>query len=572
MDYQKVMEILSQCGLGAILLSARNEILEANELAIHLLHGEGGLTGKILDTIAPQLCEESEEPLYANIAFGEYLLRVPEPTIDDLPTGTRLLVFRNAADDACHDMLISIVNQISESIALYDAKGRAYLLNDATVKMESIDTKDILGESVADVYRMLDGTELAISQVLRTKKPLLNNRQYYSTRYGRDFDVVSNTYPITQNGQLLGAFCVMEDWRIMDDLHRQIIELQGKLLEKQTPGKQSDNLLLARYTFRDIRYTSASMKRVVEQCEQIAKNDSSVMIYGETGTGKELFAQSIHNASSRKDRPFLAINCAALPENLLEGILFGTEKGAYTGAENRAGLFEQANGGTLLLDEINSMNISLQAKLLRVLQDGMVRRVGGMTETHIDVRVLSNINIPPNQAIEEHKLRLDLFYRLGVVNIHIPPLRERKEDISLLAKQFILQLDKKLRKNVRDIDEETLRRVREYDWPGNVRELQHTIEHAMNVIPNDMSVITPEYIPWYVMTTAVRPKETVYSEAMSSLDGTMQDIERRTICKALRESGGNISEAARNLNMSRQNLQYRIKRHKIDIPTLLRQE
>ena len=215
MDYQKVMEILSQCGLGAILLSTRNEILEANELAIHLLHGEGGLTGKILDTLAPQLCEESEEPLYANIAFGEYLLRVPEPTIDDLPTGTRLLVFRNAADDACHDMLISIVNQISESIALYDAKGRAYLLNDATVKMESIDTKDILGESVADVYRMLDGAELAISQVLRTKKPLLNNRQYYSTRYGRDFDVVSNAYPITQNGQLLGAFCMMKDWRIM---------------------------------------------------------------------------------------------------------------------------------------------------------------------------------------------------------------------------------------------------------------------------------------------------------------------------------------------------------------------
>lgn len=253
-------------------------------------------------------------------------------------------------------------------------------------------------------------------------------------------------------------------------------------------------------------------------------------------------------------------------------ILFGTEKGAYTGAENRAGLFEQANGGTLLLDEINSMNISLQAKLLRVLQDGMVRRVGGMTETHIDVRALSNINIPPNQAIEEHKLRLDLFYRLGVVNIHIPPLRERKEDIGLLAKQFILQLDKKLRKNVRDIDEGTLRRFREYDWPGSVRELQHAIEHAMNVIPNDMSIITPEYIPWHVMTGAAHPKEAAYSEAMPSLEGTMQDIERRTICKALRASGGNISEAARNLNMSRQNLQYRIKRHKIDIPALLRQE
>lgn len=572
MDYQKVMEILSQCGLGAILLSTRNEILEANELAIHLLHGEGGLTGKILDTLAPQLCEESEEPLYANIAFGEYLLRVPEPTIDDLPTGTRLLVFRNAADDACHDMLISIVNQISESIALYDAKGRAYLLNDATVKMESIDTKDILGESVADVYRMLDGAELAISQVLRTKKPLLNNRQYYSTRYGRDFDVVSNTYPITQNGQLLGAFCMMKDWRIMDDLHRQIIELQGKLLEKQTPGKQSDNLLLARYTFRDIRYTSASMKRVVEQCEQIAKNDSSVMIYGETGTGKELFAQSIHNASSRKDRPFLAINCAAIPENLLEGLLFGTERGAYTGAERRAGLFEQANGGTLLLDELNSMNVNLQSKLLRVLQDGTFRRVGGTAEIHTNVRVLSNINIPPYQAIEEGKLRRDLFYRLGVVNISIPPLRERREDIGMLAKTFIIQYNKSLVKNVKDINQATLEYFLNYDWPGNVRELQHAIEHAMNVLPDIQSIITPEYLPEHILTMSRRKLVSDMSDRENALSHAVKGVEYQTVCKALLDSGGNISAAAKLLGMSRQNLQYRIRRYRIDIQELIRQD
>ena len=572
MDYQKVMEILSQCGLGAILLSTRNEILEANELAIHLLHGEGGLTGKILDTLAPQLCEESEEPLYANIAFGEYLLRVPEPTIDDLPTGTRLLVFRNAADDACHDMLISIVNQISESIALYDAKGRTYLLNDATVKMESIDTKDILGESVADVYRMLDGTELSISQVLRTKKPLLNNRQYYSTRYGRDFDVVSNTYPITQNGQLLGAFCVMKDWRIMDDLHRQIIELQGKLLEKQTPGKQSDNLLPARYTFRDIRYTSASMKRVVEQCEQIAKNDSSVMIYGETGTGKELFAQSIHNASSRKDRPFLAINCAAIPENLLEGLLFGTERGAYTGAERRAELFEQANGGTLLLDELNSMNVNLQSKLLRVLQDGTFRRVGGTAEIHTNVRVLSNINIPPYQAIEEGKLRRDLFYRLGVVNISIPPLRERREDIGMLAKTFVIQYNKSLVKNVKDINQATLEYFLNYDWPGNVRELQHAIEHAMNVLPDIQSIITPEYLPEHILTMPRRKLVSDMGDRENALNHAVKGAEYQTVCKALLDSGGNISAAAKLLGMSRQNLQYRIRRYRIDIQELIRQD
>lgn len=564
MDYQKVMAILSQCGLGALLLSERGEILEANELGVHLLHGEGGLTGKRLDGIAPELCEESEDPLYANIAFGEYLLRVPSPELE-VPPGTQLIVFRNAADDACHDMLISVMNQLKESVALYDAKGRAYLLNDATVQMEAVSTPDVVGEYVSDIYRVRDGSELATTQVLRTKKPLIDKRIYYSTRFGRDVDTMTSTYPITQNGQLLGAFCIMEDWHMMDDLHRQILELQSKLLNKPATGKQNDSNLSARYHFQDIRYTSAAMGRVVEQCRQVAKSDSSVMIYGETGTGKELFAQSIHNASRRADGPFLAINCAAIPENLLEGLLFGTERGAYTGAERREGLFEQADGGTLLLDELNSMNINLQSKLLRVLQDGAFRRVGGTTELRTNVRVLSNINMPPYRAIEENKLRRDLFYRLGVVNISIPPLRERKEDIPMLVKSFIIRYNKSLEKNVKDISPETLSRFQRYDWPGNVRELQHAIEHAMNILPDTLSRITPEFLPEQILLAARAQAE---EATPPSLNRAVKDMEYQAVCRALRESGGNISAAAKTLNMSRQNLQYRIKRYQIDLAKL----
>ena len=554
-DYQAIMDILSQCGLGAVLLSDLDQILRANETGIHLLHGEGGLTGKLMDEIAPQLCQESEEPLYANIAFGEYLLRCPTPQVDDLPERTHLVVFRNAACDACHDMLISIMNQINEAVALFDANGRAYLLNDAVVKMESVVTKDVLGEPVQDIYEMQDGTKLTVPEVLRTKR-----------RYGKNIDVMSSTYPITQNGQLLGAFTVMEDWHMVDELHRQIIELQGKLLEKSV-GQKKNNALPAKYSFKDICYTSTCMQKAVEQCRRVAKGDSSVMIYGETGTGKELFAQSIHNASRRADGPFLAINCAAIPENLLEGLLFGTERGAYTGAERRAGLFEQANSGTLLLDELNSMNPNLQSKLLRVLQDGTFRRVGGSAEIQADVRILSNINIPPYQAIEENKLRRDLFYRLGVVNISIPPLRERKEDIPLLAKTFIIQYNKRLVKNVKDISRETLERFQNYDWPGNVRELQHAIEHAMNVLPDTMSVITPEYLPELILSESEKRPEGM--PLRHSLSNVIQDMEYHTICQALRASGGNISAAARSLHMSRQNLQYRIKRYQIDLKKLL---
>jgi arginine utilization regulatory protein len=290
------------------------------------------------------------------------------------------------------------------------------------------------------------------------------------------------------------------------------------------------------------------------------------MIYGETGTGKELLAQSIHNASRRSNSPFLAINCAAIPDNLLEGLLFGTEKGAYTGAESRAGLFEQANGGTLLLDEINSMNMLLQSKLLRVLQDGMVRRVGGIKEIHVDVRVLSNTNSPPYQAIEENKLRRDLFYRLGVININIPPLRDHKEDIPLLSKNFILRFNKKLLKNVRNIDSATLELFNSYDWPGNIRELEHAIEHAMNLLPNDRALITPDYVPEHILSSSalLLCGEGGVPQNPSSFSNAVQNTECQMLRKALLENGGNISKTARSFGISRQNLQYRLKRCGID--------
>ena len=574
MKCAEVMQVLSQCELGAVLMEKNTRILALNEMADRLLHGDGKLVGQLLWDVAAPLCEVTERPVYANIFFREYLLRCPSPEVSDLPHHSELVVFRNAENDACHDMLISVLNQISESVVLCDAQGRMYLLNDAAVKMDSIVTFDVLGDNVSDVYHTRDGSELLIPQVIRDRRPRINHRQYYTTKYGKDLDVVSNNYPIIQNGQILGGFAVMEDWSQINDLNRQILDLHDRLLERTAERKSREkSLLSAKYQFKDIIHISSNMNSVLIQCKRVAKSDSSVMIYGETGTGKELLAQSIHNASSRANDPFLAINCAAIPENLLEGILFGTEKGAYTGAERRAGLFEQADNGTLLLDEINSMQISLQSKLLRVLQDGMIRRVGSTSEIHVNVRVLSNINLPPYQAIEEGKLRRDLFYRLGVVNINIPPLRERKEDISLLAKSFILQCNKKLIKNISNIDNAVLSLFHSYDWPGNVRELQHAIEHAMNILPDNCSVITPEYLPTHIsasVTPAVVQPE--MKKEYHHLSRTVQDIEYRALCDTLRANKGNVTKAAADLGMSRQNLQYRIKRFGIDIQAIKREQ
>ena len=228
------------------------------------------------------------------------------------------------------------------------------------------------------------------------------------------------------------------------------------------------------------------------------------------------------------------------------------------------------------------MNISVQSKLLRVLQDGMVRRVGGVSETHVDVRVLSSINVPPYQAIAEGNLRQDLFYRLGVVNITVPPLRERREDIPLLAKQFIMEFNKKLGKNVSTLHPDTLKLLQEYHWPGNVREFQHVIEHAMNIIPADCSVLTPEYIFMPAVQhppaasgtplpgTSQMPKKRAPAEEVS-LNGHMQNVEREAICKVLQACGGNVTKAAKLLKMSRQSLQYRIKRYQIDLRELMQE-
>lgn len=579
MTYKDIFDILSQSGLGALLLSKDKEILDINAIGDQLLLGNGHLIGKQLNIVAPILCEPIEKKQYQYITFGKYLMRCSAPEADDLPPQTQLIAFQDASAYVQRDMMLSIINQSTEGVILCDEENRICLLNDAAVKMDSIVSSEVIGEDIRNVYFTHDHSELLVPTVIRDKIPLRNVRQFYTTRYGRDVDIVSNSFPVLRGDQTLGGFSLMEDWEMVDQLHKQIIDLQEKLTNLTSLGNKRSNksTLTAKYRFQDITHVSAAMHDIILHCKQAAKSDSSVMIYGETGTGKELIAQSLHNASRRANGPFLAINCAALPEPLLESLLFGTERGSYTGAESRAGLFEQADHGTLFLDELNSMNISVQSKLLRVLQDGMIRRVGGVTETHVDVRVLSSINVHPYQAIAAGNLRQDLFYRLGVINITLPPLRERREDIPILAKQFIMEFNKKLGKNVSDLHPDTLKMLQKYHWPGNVREFQHIIEHAMNIIPANYSLLTPDFIylsPQQFPPTPSTASIQADSRAASgeaSLNNHMQTVEYEAVCKVLQACGGNITKAAALLKISRQSLQYRIKRYQIDIPALIQE-
>jgi len=282
-----------------------------------------------------------------------------------------------------------------------------------------------------------------------------------------------------------------------------------------------------------------------------------VLITGESGTGKELVARSLHELSQSKG-PFVAVNCSAIPETLLESEIFGHERGAFTGAtERRPGCFELAHGGTLFLDEIAEMGMAIQAKFLRILQDGSVRRLGGRAELKVDVRVLAATNKDPLQAIKDGVFREDLYYRLNVIQIPLPPLRERREDIPLLAQAFIEDFNKKYDKRVRSVDEATQAILLEHPWPGNVRELRNAVERA--VILCDEELIAPPHLP--PGFTAPARHEEAPGGVLIPLGTTVDEAEKQLILKTLASAGGNKAKAASILGISIKTLHNKLHRY-----------
>ncbi|MCA1786392.1 MAG: sigma 54-interacting transcriptional regulator, partial [Desulfobacteraceae bacterium] len=293
-------------------------------------------------------------------------------------------------------------------------------------------------------------------------------------------------------------------------------------------------------------------------------------ISGETGTGKELFAQSIHNHSPRKKKPFIPVNCAAIPENLLEGILFGTSRGSFTGAIDKPGLFEQANGGTIFLDELDAMPLTLQAKLLRVIQEKKVRKLGSLKETDLDVKILSSVGQPPLKTIQNGSLRMDLFYRMGVVSILLPPLRERKGEFDALIRYFITKYNQALKEKVTSISPRVAELFAGYNWPGNVRELEHIIEAAMNMV-GGASVIRMAHLPPHIFSfVGKNPLQTsTHKPDNREIFGTslleaQASSEQQMIAGALAGSRGNAAKAARRLGISPQSFHYKLKKYGIN--------
>ena len=454
------------------------------------------------------------------------------------------------------EQILNIYNHV-DTVILTDAKGYITYFVTYRPNVNPHRPKNMVGKHMLEAFPMLTEESSTVMRVIRSGEPLLNELQEFPyENYSYTVRSINSTIPIKENGRFVGVANMI---RYLDGPFKRN-EIVIELKEKKDFG--------TRYTIDDIEGCSESVLALKQKIRMVAETDSAVLIYGETGTGKELAAQSLHSLSSRRDNRFVSQNCAAIPESLLESILFGTVKGAYTGAENTAGLFEIAKGGTLFLDEINSMDVSLQAKLLRVIEDNEVTRIGSSEPIKTDVRIISALNENPIDCIKNGKLRRDLFYRLSTVEIDIEPLRKRKEDISYMTDYYINYFNKRMNRAITGIDEEVRRIFAMYDWPGNVRELRNVLEGAFNVATS--RTIKKKYLPNYLLQelnlAGIDPQEEHIIRWSNgddfNIDEAVKEYEKSIILSALQNSR-NLSEAAKKLGISRQNLNYKLNKHSL---------
>jgi two-component system, NtrC family, response regulator PilR len=346
--------------------------------------------------------------------------------------------------------------------------------------------------------------------------------------------------------------------------------LEKKLLARENRRLRSE--LRSQIRQRALIGSGSAMQRVYELIGQVAETKANVLISGESGTGKELVARAIHAASDRRDRPFVALNCAAIPENLLESELFGHVKGAFTGAvQNKEGLFETADTGTLFLDEVGELPSSLQVKLLRAIQEKAIRRVGGTNDRRIDVRILAATNRRLEDEVAAGRFREDLYYRLNVIQIALPPLRERPEDVPLLVKHFVEKYARELGKEIGGASEEAMRRLLDHSYPGNVRELENVIERAVALSRG--GTIELEALPPSLLRplTEGAARSSVLPAEGASLENLVNDYERGLLLEALERAGGVKKRAAKLLGVSFRSFRYRLQKLGLDEPSAIEQ-
>jgi arginine utilization regulatory protein len=477
-------------------------------------------------------------------------------------------------------LVLDALAAIGNVVEIVDTDG-VYVYCSENSNFADIEPKDMIGRNVKDIYGLTDDTS-KVMRVLHNGIPIRDYlMSFVSVATGKKYLWLYSAYPLIIDGRLVGAITVYKPFSNVKSL---VDEYDGTEKRKSDcpASVQTGNL----FTFDDIIYASANMEEAVELCRKVARSDCSVLLVGETGTGKQMFAESIHSESSKRDKPFVSVNCAAIPDTLLESILFGVTKGAYTGAVEKAGLFEQSTDGTIFLDEIQALSPEMQAKLLRVLEYKVVRRVGSNVEIKVNPRIITAMNVNPLDYMKAGKLKPDLFYRIAVVTVRIPALRERTSDIPILVNHFIQKANSSLGRHIERCSDQVMQRFFEYDWPGNARELQHAIEHAAAVMEECDTCIQVDDLPamWRRNTPmSVETKElsgldvadfigqiekgglsidykSAHNYAMNEFN---RQFNRFFIKHALEVTNYNVSKTAKNIKITRQFLHKLIRQYDI---------
>ena len=453
----------------------------------------------------------------------------------------------------------NVLNTMNEGTMISDTRGIVWFYNQQLQRSEGICPENVIGRHITEIYQVSIESSEHLS-ILRDKKPVIDRYSVFLTADGREISAIYSAYPIIRNGQIISVFSIGHNRMIAQALLNRYKNFQDQDCPSLASGELNNN---TRFHLTDIIGESIVLRETLERARKAAMVDVPVLVWGETGTGKELFVQGIHNENPlTSSYPFIAINCAAIPEALLESLLFGTTKGSFTGSVDTIGIIEQSGKGTLYLDEINSMPINLQAKLLRVLQEKRFRKLGGKVELPLECRIFSSTNISPQVCVDNGSIRKDLYYRLAVITLELPNLLARKEDIPLLVHHFVQRFSAKYRKKIKGISPDLIDALINYSWPGNIRELEHILESAITMMDNGQIILPQHFPPSFIAKLGqLTPEHRVL--IAGSLSDFVQQTEKQAIISLLEDCRWNVSQSAKRLQIRRQDLQYRMKKYGI---------
>jgi len=411
--------------------------------------------------------------------------------------------------------------------------------------------EEFLRKSVTSFYKNLSIEDSTLMTVLRTGEPLWNTEQELTSKNGFTYTSRSSTFPIHNGSSIVGAIEFSKHFYQKENI---------QLLDQFASHKmyRKNNTI---YTIVDLISKSSVMEEIKNKIHKVSSTDSTILINGETGTGKEIVAQSIHNLSNRYTQPFVSINCGEIPSTFIEPILFGTEKDTLNATPNILGILEQANGGTIFLDEISALHIKIQAKLLRVIEDKLIRRVGGKQDIHLNIRIIAATNENPDKLVREKLLREDLYYRLSVFQLDLPRLSDRKEDITLLIHYFVEFYNRHMQIKIEKLDDQVFLAFQQYNWPGNVRELKNALETAYNNASS--KEINLNDIPAKIRNYSSVSEEINSAKKSYHLKDKVEEYEKTLIVIELNNTGGKLAETARRLGISKQLLKYKMGKYEL---------